>query len=365
MAFFFRFKRITSSGQYLPSIDCLRFIAIAAVIFTHIFRFIEVKQHVTVDNINSLIWTPVVNGGQGVQLFFAISGFILALPFISNYTGISNKNVSLKAYFLRRLTRLEPPYIISMIFFFCVLIIIKKEEVIELIPHLIASLFYLHNLIYGKGSDINTVAWSLEVEVQFYIIAPLIFLLFKKSKSIRRQSICLSIITFAILNSSFEIYYRTLIGQAQYFLIGVLAADIFLTEDKKLLEKLNNPAIFISSLSVIFFVNYKDGFFQLILFLFAILILLLCSIKSDPKNAFLKSKIFSLIGGMCYSIYLIHYPLLSLIGNFLIERWPISSFGNSFILYSMVIIPVIIMTSFIFYIFFERPFMNKNWYKIK
>jgi peptidoglycan/LPS O-acetylase OafA/YrhL len=43
----------------------------------------------------------------GVKVFFAISGFILALPFLKYYFGLSDKKVQLKSYFIRRLTRLE------------------------------------------------------------------------------------------------------------------------------------------------------------------------------------------------------------------------------------------------------------------
>ncbi len=52
----------------------------------------------------------------GVKVFFAISGFVLALPFLKYYLGISDKKVQLKSYFIRRLTRLEPPFIITLVF---------------------------------------------------------------------------------------------------------------------------------------------------------------------------------------------------------------------------------------------------------
>ena len=43
-----------------------------------------------------------------------------------------------------------------------------------LLPHFFASLFYAHGLVYGSWSEINAVTWSLEIEVQFYILAPLL-----------------------------------------------------------------------------------------------------------------------------------------------------------------------------------------------
>jgi len=366
MTFFSRFRRITSSGKFLPFIDGLRFIAIAPVILTHIFYFIVIKANYAETATSSWLWLPIKNGGHGVQIFFAISGFILALPFVSYYLGVSTKPVSLKSYFLRRLTRLEPPYIISMVFFFIVLIITHKYTFSNLFPHLVGSLLYVHNIIWGKGSDINTVAWSLEVEVQFYILAPVIFLIFKQKQLIRRAAILFVILLFACLNSYYNIYYRSLPGQIQFFLIGVLMADIYVSKkNDNLVAKLNHPLIFITSLLAILFIDYTSGFFNQVVFLAALLIMFLSSISPNLKNHFLKNNIVTFCGGMCYSIYLIHYPLISFVGGKLLAKFPISGLLPQFIVYCLIIIPIIFVCSVGFYLLFERPFMDKNWYKKK
>ena len=49
-------------------------------------------------------WTSL---SFGVDMFFMISGFVLALPFATRYLA-HGPRVSLRSYFLRRLTRLEP-----------------------------------------------------------------------------------------------------------------------------------------------------------------------------------------------------------------------------------------------------------------
>ena len=364
MDFFSRFRRVTSTGRFLPFIDALRFLAIVPVLLTHIFSFIVLKKNYTQSSISSWWWIPIKNGGNGVQLFFAISGFILALPFISYYLGISDKQVSLKKYFLRRITRLEPPYIISMVFFFVLLVVTHKYTFDVLFPHLIASLLYVHNIVYGKGSDINTVAWSLEVEVQFYILAPLLFIVFKRKQLTRRLIILFLIILFASLNSFFNIYYRSLPGQFQFFLIGVLAADFFVSQKNDgFLSKFNHPLIFAICLVLLFFIKYNSGFTYQILFLLTLFTLFLCSVTPLVRNRFLKNNVVTFFGGMCYSIYLIHYPLISFIGNKLLAKITADSFTKQFLLYFIIIVPIILMCSVGFYLLFERPFMDKNWYK--
>ena len=89
-----RFSRVTSSGrQYIPQLDGLRFVAIAWVVAYHSVEYVLVKTGHLPDapQVNPLVDTfqldqasPLVSfflvGHVGVDLFFVISGFILAAP---------------------------------------------------------------------------------------------------------------------------------------------------------------------------------------------------------------------------------------------------------------------------------------------
>src|SRR5580692_622384 len=109
------FQRKISQGAYRPEIDGLRFFAIAFVIFGH---SIERAARFFVSYRDTLAGTPLETHLQvaplGVNLFFAISGFILA-----NQAIKADKNPLsgpfLKAYFGRRVMRIEPPYILLLI----------------------------------------------------------------------------------------------------------------------------------------------------------------------------------------------------------------------------------------------------------
>ena len=48
-----------------------------------------------------------------MPLFFAISGFILALPFAEHYLSGAPRP-TLGRYYVRRVTRIEPPYVINL-----------------------------------------------------------------------------------------------------------------------------------------------------------------------------------------------------------------------------------------------------------
>ena len=88
---------------------------------------------------------------RGVELFFAISGFILGIPFASHFLR-QDARVDLTGYFLRRLTRLEPPYFISLFVWAADQIVMGHRSRTEMGPHLLASFVYLHNLVLAHST---------------------------------------------------------------------------------------------------------------------------------------------------------------------------------------------------------------------
>lgn len=111
-----KFRRITTNQLYFPEIDGIRFLAIILVLLFHTHGYFIKKTNIQfTDTVNQydLINTFLHNGDRGVALFFVLSGFILCLPFAHHYIN-NGKKVLLKNYYLRRVTRLEPPYFIAM-----------------------------------------------------------------------------------------------------------------------------------------------------------------------------------------------------------------------------------------------------------
>lgn len=111
------FKRVTTSGKYIAEIDGLRFLAISLVILFHANIWSEELYGLE----KNIFWKIIDMGNIGVQFFFVISGFIISMPFIKSNS--SNSKISLKKYFKRRLTRLEPPYLIAMFAYYIILLL--------------------------------------------------------------------------------------------------------------------------------------------------------------------------------------------------------------------------------------------------
>jgi len=232
LRFLNKFKRITYSTSYLAEIDGLRFLAIfSVVVIMHITHYIDEKFHHDSLIQNDYWRNFVMEGGHGVALFFVISGFILSLPF-AKWRLNNEKKVSLKKYFLRRVTRLEPPYLIALIIFFIAHVwVLHKYTFDELLPHLFASMAYLHTIIYHSFSTILPIAWSLEVEVQFYVLAPLFFLVFLIPQKRVRWVIMSGIILGGALYWYNVEHVVHVFRYIYLFFCGILLADMYCTQD--------------------------------------------------------------------------------------------------------------------------------------
>src|SRR5438270_8947414 len=105
-----RLSRETSSGRFIPEMDGLRFVAISMVVLFHLNGYLTAKtafyEHGPMAQRDWLCRAALV-GSHGVELFFLISGFILALPFAAHHLA-GAPAVNLQKYYLRRLTRLQP-----------------------------------------------------------------------------------------------------------------------------------------------------------------------------------------------------------------------------------------------------------------
>lgn len=358
-----KFQRITSAGNFIPEIDGLRFIAIMWVVIFHSKALVIMNPNYNlVDKFQDYSWLQPIYayGFQGVELFFAISGFILGLPFANQFIK-NGRKVSLKKYFLRRLTRLEPPYIILMTFFFVVLILKGDFTFGELAPSLGASLIYQHNIIYGVFPLITVVAWSLEIEVQFYILAPLLSRVFKSKKALRRGLLVFFILGLSYVHWLLPMDTISIYQYLQYFLVGFLLADIYIGSDKITII----PGVSIiggaALLSGIFLINHElslggEMIYPALIFGFYYLAL------TDPfwKKIF-SARIITTIGGMCYSIYLIHFPFMSFLTLFS-HYLMISDYVIPNLIINTTISSILaVIVSAVFFRFVERPCMDKEW----
>lgn len=353
-------QRTTTTGLYLPHLDGLRFLALFLVVVQmHVTHFIDEKFFD-----NRLFTNPywrgfIMEGNHGVFLFFSISGFVLGLPFAKSYLQ-QTAPIHLKKYYLRRLIRLEPPYqLVLLVLLVAQVWVIKKDTLAVLWPHYLASFFYIHNLIYHSFSWIMPVAWTLEVEIQFYIIAPLLFLIYKLPRGWMRLVVYSFIITLSIM---YTFWFGKGIGNVFtflfYFMGGVLLADAYVS--RFCLVKNNTVSFGLAIAALVLFLVLKAGSsagLHLVKYV-AMLILFHCVLINDRLQQAFSNRWMVAIGTMCYSIYLLHFAVLSVIGRLLLQTGVALNNTAYIIGYYLLFLAVILILATLYFFLVEKPFMQ-------
>jgi len=157
-------------------------------------------------------------------------------------------------------------------------------------------------------------------------------------------------------------YNLTILGQLHYFLTGFILADIYLCDWRDIKSARWYDAVAILALVVVIFSwSWNFEFERRIVFLVSLFILFYAAFKGVAVNRFITNRWVTAIGGMCYTIYLIHLPLAEFL-VVLTKRIHVTDyFGVNLLLQLMITLPVILIFSSVCFLLFEKPFMDKNW----
>lgn len=116
-----------------------------------------------------LLLMPISFGWIGVAVFFAVSGFCIHL----SYERSPHKGW--KLFFLRRFFRIYPPYLLALCFFFFALPLKQYGETPwSPLAQLATHLCLVHNVDTHTVGAINGSFWSIAVEIQLYVLYPLL-----------------------------------------------------------------------------------------------------------------------------------------------------------------------------------------------
>ncbi|MES2680999.1 MAG: acyltransferase [Bacteroidota bacterium] len=226
-------------------------------------------------------------GKYGVQLFFVISGFII--PWSMYKSDYQFKNFWL--FLLKRLARLEPPYIVSLAL--AVIILMLRNSILGQSANLqeitvTRILLHFGYLIpfFENYEWINQVYWTLAVEFQYYLFIAIIFVPLVNWGLVARIVIYLGFLALAFFqNSHFLPHWLPV------FLLGIL---IFLFRVKKISAL---EYYLVSAVVLIFgFYLYQPGE-MLYMVLPVIMILYFSELQFGIGN---------FLGKISYSLYLIH-----------------------------------------------------------
>ncbi|QOZ29029.1 acyltransferase [Bradyrhizobium sp. CCBAU 51753] len=153
------------------SLDLLRGIAILMVVASHC------ANHAT-SFIPGLLAFTYDYGQLGVQLFFIVSGYTMMLTY-----GGRTDLAAAGSFYLRRAFRIVPLFWIAIVFY---LVITRGEGVKQWAPEglgapdVVLTALFLHLFSLTAFNSVVPGGWSIGVEMQFYLLFPLIIRLFRQ-----------------------------------------------------------------------------------------------------------------------------------------------------------------------------------------
>jgi peptidoglycan/LPS O-acetylase OafA/YrhL len=359
-----KLSRVTASREFIPEVDGLRFIALMPVLFLHsATHFLIWRGRTGFDGDwthgHGIILRAIGVGSIGVQLFFVISGFIVALPFARHHLADGPRPL-LGRYFMRRFTRIEPPYVIALI-----AIYLLWQNYRGYLPDLLAGLVYLHKVIFGTWNPINAATWTLEIEVMFYALAPWLTQVYRIPRSAARWTLqLLAIAAYSYLVSQSIIGHGpprlrgTLIEQLPYFFAGILVADLYACGLLHRARQIAWDAVALATIAAILYccTTAPQLFWTVPLLLMAAFA---AALEGRLLNALLRLRPITLIGGMCYTAYLWHTAMLVVL-RAAVARWVPHALpdGEAALIFCLLMVPVILLLTAPIYYFIEKPFMN-------
>jgi peptidoglycan/LPS O-acetylase OafA/YrhL len=205
---------------------------------------------------------------------------------------------------------------------------------------------------------LDGVTWTLEIEVQFYLLAPLLAKLFKLPTVPRRLALMAAICGAPFLASVVPRGGFCLLGFVQYFLIGFLLADIHCTgAGSKRLPRWVLDVVGIACLLAMLLLPETPALLMFLPWLLGGVFI--AALRGGRFTSFLRRPSISVIGGMCYSLYLLHNPLLSFVTTRVIADG--ISLPQAYLRLALVGMPFVMAAGVGYYILIERPCMRPNW----
>jgi peptidoglycan/LPS O-acetylase OafA/YrhL len=307
--------------EKLLGLDYLRAFAIIIVFLYHYQLFGHPAWE---QDISKFGWT-------GVDLFFVLSGFLIAGQLFDKV--LKEKNIQLRDFFLKRFFRILPAYLVVLMLYFFFSTLRENEPMAPLWRYLSFTLNFGLDL---RKTRTFTHSWSLCIEEQFYLVLPLTILLFNYFKAGKRAiylflALFIGCFITRILIWDFmvkpylagddlgaiwhkNIYYPTYC-RLDGLLIGVAVAGLF-TFYPNIKTRLNNYShrLLLTGMVILIasYIICKDNTsfnasiygFPLIAFAYALILMAVVSPSNVLYN--LKSVIASQLATLSYSIYLIH-----------------------------------------------------------
>ena len=351
-----------NNEQRLHYILQLRGVAALSVVICHYCHFFwlnqgfcsQLTQHhpvIAVPKIATILdIAPVDLGNFGVALFFLITGFLM--PLVS-------KQKTRKQFITRRLKRIYPPYLISLL---VVLVLGYCYAQHQLKPypwsydHLFFSLLLIRDI--GQYPFIDGIVWTLEIELKFYILCA-IALPWLSNKPTRFIGLIIGLSTLCLITSKLKpwvdwgygLHLLTLSSKMLRFIsfIGMGCILSYWHQRRLLAAESITASIMLVVLYYCHGIGNNISTQEIISYSLATIVFLASYVK---RQKFTDHGMLAQTGKISYSLYLVH----GVPGFFIL--YSLADYSAHLAIALALIYAIVAAT--IFYWLIEQPFLKKN-----
>lgn len=315
--------------QHRKGMDALRGIGITGIVLYHLFPSL------------------FPGGFLGVPLFFVLSGYLM---FVTSEHSWRRGTFRVGNYYKKRIRKILPPLFVMVMATCCYLTLTHSSYLIG-IRQEICSIFLGYDNWWQIGQHASyfsklaaaspfTHLWFLAVEIQFYLLWPILFILYKKGCQIfGGKKMCFAFLLLALLSAGRMLYLYVPGGDPSRVYYGTdtmafpILLGMFLGALRKEYPGLQLPrrgndalgtghplplfSVFVLILCILFLIVdgqfpflYQGGMFLISLFYAGMIHLI--ENQQNTRELLPRIPLLSLLGQKSYGIYLWHYPIMVL-----------------------------------------------------
>lgn len=365
-------KPLTRDKVHFPGLNGLRFLAALAVIVTHVEllkklmrglypfqqgwidlwgtwqsgekmgqKIIEHFPLLTILNDSEVHWYhPIVHqsGPMGVVFFFVLSGFLITYLLLAERDQFGD--IAIRKFYLRRLLRIWPLYLMVVLIGFFVLphiswsyipyqsAILSPQQSHQFWAAFALFILMLPNLAYSMFGPFPNIgqSWSIGVEEQFYLIWPWFI------RKARKPLLAMLRFFFGFMTLKIVVLmasrlwdwealqiFRTFLAMSKLesMAIGAVGAWILFSRREKILHFVYTKAVQVASLVTLILVLYfTPAFLENLIHLVIspVFLIIILNVATNPKSIVrMRGRIFDFLGKISYGIYMYHMMVITFV----------------------------------------------------
>ncbi len=317
---------ILKNTRISDNLNFIRGLAALIVMICHLRAalFVGFKSIASPTHLEKIFYFITGSGSEAVMVFFVLSGFL-----IGSQVSISVKNdiFMWSHYLINRLTRLYvvliPALLLSgcVVYFGYAIILHQKLPVVLNIGNFLGNIFFLQTIKTYSFAG-NSPLWSLSNEFWYYLLFPVLLFTYMEKLPKKFLYLLISIAVFYLIGLEKSLYFIV-------WLMGLTVYKLFEVKSFKFIYDNVKLRVLISLVPLLgllfeFTLNRLHLFNRGILdfmaaFFFSIFLYVMLHNKTS-NNKSLYHKFSEKTSSCSYTLYLTHYPIVTLMTAILIKN---------------------------------------------